>query len=426
MKLSLHSLLLFAGLFLFFIRCDITDQDFEKDITIADVQEYYSNLDLDHTNGRSDEISILWEDASYKDVTTGKALVFPIESTTRQYVSLEEQNVLVPINRATHAFAYKDEEDQIHLDYVLELQLEDTDLFTGYTIVGSWGSEPDRVYTYEDGNLIDGQSDGRLELDCVTTDYYECTSVSVGDVIYGNSCTLVRRSITCISTAPSQLAPEDFGTRGGGGGGSGDGTNLCPDPNIADLMVPCEDIPGCGANALPDDNGNCLCKPEYKKDSNGECVPDTDDPDLNPDCHSWDFVPVGPEGNYQACGVNGIHFDYYTSYPEGPNRTRYERAYYQLGTLYFEFPRVRADGSFISAGEAAYIMAQTAAITESRMELYFAGRPVPSGVELELKYLDIFRSIIERRGGRLTLNSNYGIVPVRQFETTLFGYGGCY
>ena len=257
MKLSLHSLLLFAGLFLFFIRCDITDQDFEKDITIADVQEYYSNLDLDHTNGRSDEISILWEDASYKDVTTGKALVFPIESTTRQYVSLEEQNVLVPINRATHAFAYKDEEDQIHLDYVLELQLEDTDLFTGYTIVGSWGSEPDRVYTYEDGNLIDGQSDGRLELDCVTTDYYECTSVSVGDVIYGNSCTLVRRSITCISTAPSQLAPEDFGTRGGGGGDGSDSPALCPHPSIVGLMVPCEES---------------VCEDGYVKDENGDCI----------------------------------------------------------------------------------------------------------------------------------------------------------
>ncbi|MEL7146454.1 MAG: hypothetical protein AAFO69_08810, partial [Bacteroidota bacterium] len=192
---------------LFCLSCQQHEEVLEKSITVEEVKAYFQGLPT-VASGRSDALEIIWEEGTYKDVTTGDALVFPISGNRQHYAKTEDGEVLIPVGQVSHALAYLDSEAQIHLDFVQQLPTAQTTEFTGHIIAGTWGEEPQWVFSFENGQLLNGDHSGRLELECTTVNYYECTAVSVNGVVYGNHCDLVRQSTTCTSsTAPGELAP---------------------------------------------------------------------------------------------------------------------------------------------------------------------------------------------------------------------------
>ena len=255
MKIASYALV--ALLLLLNVSCYQEETAITQSITIPQVQAFYNQLSQDNKGGRTEGLTILWEEGTYKGVSTGDALVFPVTSASSRYVQLEETEVLMRVESVAHAFAYLDNDQELHLDYVQQIPIRSSTNFTGHIIAGSWGQEPTMVFTYKNGELVNDARDGRLE-DCTTVSYYECTTVSVGDEIYGSSCDLVRQTTVCNNpTAAPELAPEDFGGRGGGGG-LGNRTSLCPHPGIVGLMVPCEEDVCEGEGYVKDQNGDCI------------------------------------------------------------------------------------------------------------------------------------------------------------------------
>ena len=271
MKLTNYAWLL-ALCFLPF-SCFEAEEITHKSLTTSEVQAFYNEIPQSNKNGRAEVLTIVWEKGSYKEVTTGDALVFPVVPAVDQYVGLEGTDLLMPFANVSHAFAYLDNEDQIHLDLVQQIETVPSALFTGYVMAGAWGEAPNMVFQYEDGYLVKSDTAGRLELDCVTSYYYECTSVSVGNVVYGDHCDLVGQHTTCLnSDAPMELAPEDFGNVGGGDGISGDESNLCPHPDIVGVMVPCEEIVACEEGFVMDENGDCITEKDIINELKNECL----------------------------------------------------------------------------------------------------------------------------------------------------------
>lgn len=144
---------------------------------------------------------------------------------------------------------------------------------------------------------------------------------------------------------------------------------------------------------------------------------------MSSDARSWQYVPVGPNEHYQATGVSGLYFDYITTYVDGKGKFHLEYVNYKFNTLYFEFPRVRADGTVISAKEAALLSAAAKDLAEEQVEMILGNQPRPMTAILENTMLTELRATLAPFGARVSLTPNYGTVPVNPYGKTLWGNG---
>ncbi len=220
----------------------------EKDITVAEVQEAFAAISNSLPGGRQDTIGIDWDNARYKDTSVGDALTFPLENAKNAYISTEENGVLYPVQNAGYAFAYKSEEGDVALEYVQTVPTADTEEFTGVVSVSDWNAGTKYAFFYENGVLQTPENNGRVESDCVEYYHFNCTSVTVNGVEYGDYCVLDRISTVCSTNqAPPVLAPGDYGEPSTGGSpsnndpGTSGSNNLCPHPTIEGQYVNCDD-----------------------------------------------------------------------------------------------------------------------------------------------------------------------------------------
>lgn len=183
-------------------------------------------------------------------------------------------------------------------------------------------------------------------------------------------------------------------------------------------------------NALVSDSGNGVAEAPIvdEGESGTMTIVQTNssvDPDLNSDCKSWQFSSAGPEGNYQVCAVSGIDFDFTTTYVDSKGKTRLEYVYYQFRTLYFEFPRKREDGTFITSGQAATINAAVKDLAEEAIEERFGNQPPPLGITMEQAFINELRAKLLPFGGRVTTLPNYPNTIVSNYSKTVIGNGYC-
>ncbi|MEL6561305.1 MAG: hypothetical protein AAFQ94_24165, partial [Bacteroidota bacterium] len=227
----------------FIFSCQSQDDTLiEKDISVSEVQSLYQHLNTTQSNGRqTSDLEILWDEARYKDVSTGDALVFPIKSSVRKYIRQDGTSTAYPIEQQAQAFAYRSDDGSLLLDYVQMIPTSQADLFTGYVSVSDWNGDPKHLFKYENGEYVGNQSNGRSEdLYCYWIDTETCTVVTSGGIDY-EDCE-ISSTLHChtIDTPPT-IAPGGFSDPGGGGS-PGDGSiELCPHPTIIGEFVPCED-----------------------------------------------------------------------------------------------------------------------------------------------------------------------------------------
>ncbi|NHA07720.1 hypothetical protein G7092_28225 [Mucilaginibacter sp. HC2] len=151
------------------------------------------------------------------------------------------------------------------------------------------------------------------------------------------------------------------------------------------------------------------------------------DPDFPSNCESWGYVPT-VLGDYQVCGVTDLRFDFITEWQA--NNTLHVD--YYRGTfskvLYFEFPRIRANGEVISAGKAAQLTARAKDAAEEILESQVeSSRPPSTNTESQAmltRYYNLLKNEIQAYGGRVSYNNNYGTVSVRSYTKSLSG-GSC-
>ncbi|MGK6353076.1 hypothetical protein [Parapedobacter sp. DT-150] len=276
--------------------------------------------------------------------------------------------------------------------------------FTGVAIVEDWFTSKSAFSLIEGGNPISTRQlltkpSGRTSLSMVVDpnpDTYVCypyyyeTCVTVyapsGDIPPVTTCA-PHYEIICEET--------DIGTIPGGGGGSGGGT---------------------GSNG----EGNTSFNGE---DGIGETgAIGNADPDLPSNCDSWEYQPVSG-GVYQACGVRNLRFDYITEYMEGNNlKIEYYRGTFTK-TLYFEFPRVRANGSIISEKEAARLTAQIKDVAEEILESHVEASPPPKNTFESNAMIDRFYNILQSKmaehGGRVSKTNHYGTSKIKDYSKSV-------
>ncbi|GAA5033696.1 hypothetical protein GCM10011506_26320 [Marivirga lumbricoides] len=273
-----------------------------KDITIEEVKEAFNARKKQNanarTNGSDTSIDILWDLAIYKELNVGDVLFFPTKSIGgeegKRYVSSGEGTKRFPVDYTSFGRAYKDEKDEVVLEYVMPVPTENTAEFTGYFLVSDWGEEVKQILVYENGNLI-GQTNPQSQNEisnrsggnCSIIDHWWCVQTSVGDRIVATRCTYDGSTMVC---EPDELAPPDPSNPGGGGGGSANpsGPNgLCAHPFIEGMWVDCdavicsenyvadengECVPDCGENMVLNSEGNCVCKQGFVSDGEGGCT----------------------------------------------------------------------------------------------------------------------------------------------------------
>lgn len=244
----------------------------EKDISIAEVRELYNQMNARQSNGReTNDLSILWDDGKYKDVSNGKALLFPLNASTQKYVRIKGYDKKYSVENVAQAFAYKKDDGTLTLDYVETIPTKETQLFTGYVIVKDWNGDAKHVFEYADGLLISQAGNGRSEQNCVETIFEECTKVTVNGELQSYHCETVGVSVECSNTdSPPTLADDDFGNPEGGGSPGGSDTSLCPHPTIEGAYIECGT---CGEEGfVRDANGNCVREEEIVNDFNNPCL----------------------------------------------------------------------------------------------------------------------------------------------------------
>ena len=148
-----------------------------------------------------------------------------------------------------------------------------------------------------------------------------------------------------------------------------------------------------------------------------------EDPDLTIDCSSFVFIPVGPNGLYQSCGVSNIDIDFFY---EAPAPHGYGYVKMKTDVIYFEMPRIREDGTIISSYEASLLSTQAVTYAEEQMEIQFAmSGPFHVLPTLQSAFVVNLNTILIPFGGRATLISNYGVVPIKSAEYWSPGTGPC-
>jgi hypothetical protein len=195
----------------------------------------------------------------------------------------------------------------------------------------------------------------------------------------------------------------------GGGGGSNPGGNLPPIINTG----------SGGIGTIPNNSAS---------DSDGGITVNGGKPydwDLSSNCQSFKYVPVTSNQAYQVCAVKDMRWDYNTVWQSGTN----QYSAYVVGSftknLYFEFPRIRANGTVISACDAAKATAlakdQAENILESQIE---SSPPALSPVQITAlrgRFMRILSAKMEEYGGRVNTTNNYpnAAMTIQSYSKTI-------
>ena len=145
---------------------------------------------------------------------------------------------------------------------------------------------------------------------------------------------------------------------------------------------------------------------------------DTDIIDLSADCETFQFVPVSQGGKYQSCGVSNIDVDVTFEHDFIPLQTVVKEYVFPL--FYFEFPRIRENGDFITKGEAAEFCANIVDNCEDQLEDFCEDHKVLSKEIVSAKYYSLLNEAIKVQGGRVVKTTNYGAVPINELKRTIF------
>lgn len=160
-----------------------------------------------------------------------------------------------------------------------------------------------------------------------------------------------------------------------------------------------------------DGTGTGSAPPLVGDEGTGES-PDAPDPDLPSNCDSWKYTPVS-SGDYQVSGVTNLRFDYISEYmgTDGKMHIDYYRGTFNR-PLYFEFPRIRANGDFLSPEAAARLTAEIKDRAEEILESQVNASPTPQTTiqsdQMIERFYNILKAQMEQYGGRVTKVNNYG------------------
>ena len=149
------------------------------------------------------------------------------------------------------------------------------------------------------------------------------------------------------------------------------------------------------------------------------------DPDLWPDCESFEFQ-VADNGIYQTCAVIGMTIDASRQFINSKGDIRIWHIGWEFPTLYFEFPHIRQDGSYVSQGKAATICAKLVRQAELNMEKEFQyNENAPSGYSISSSFSKHLKELLRLQGGRVSNVPNYGYSPINPMSYKKLSYGNC-
>lgn len=261
-------------LIVFVFSCEQTELERpSNNITVQEVQDHFNNFVTNHPNARVNSLDIVWDMAQFREISTGEAIVFPMEFPENQYISGAD-GIKVKISQTTFAFAYEIQ-NEIHLQIVKQIPTKVTTKFTGYMLVENLEGETIRYFEFEDGEFIEeyviGAEPENGRVTCEITEYYTCTVRTDGP----DDCTLDRTSLSC-KYAPTLAGPDPNGGDYGGGGVSGDSDSLeCGDGYFENAEGTCEEA---------------RCDPGHVKNINNKCVPCPDGDCSN--CSNGEFRDI--------------------------------------------------------------------------------------------------------------------------------------
>lgn len=210
--------------------------------------------------GRSDFKGLGWDRAIYKGVSLGNALVLPVEYAENVTVSKDGSNFQASL-KYSFAYGYK-EAGEIKLKVVQAIPTDNHPSFTGNLLVSSLNGAVERILIYEKGEFVEeqilpteggrGRTNGKT---CTVYTYWWCTEQEGPD-----DCDPLFEYEVCtftLSHEPS-LTNELVGPDENGGGDSvSEETQLCPNPLMPDMMVPCNEVT-CGEDYFLNEDGDCV------------------------------------------------------------------------------------------------------------------------------------------------------------------------
>jgi RHS repeat-associated protein len=144
---------------------------------------------------------------------------------------------------------------------------------------------------------------------------------------------------------------------------------------------------------------------------------------LYSNCNSFQFVPVGPNGNYQVSGVAGVYFNWYAAFKRDDGKMVYGMAEYKFNLLYFEFPRIRVyNRKIISSGVAGTIISKIIDRINDELDISILAARDPAAYATQNEYyiLNAIKIAIGVWGGRVTKEPMYGPVRIERFSKSFF------
>jgi len=267
MKSLLKNQLFIAFLFLLFSSC-IVEEPFKEyhQITVQDVKsQLKSELSpISESTMRTDgffEIpEVIWSEASYRIVSDGEVLDFPVDFQSNYYFGLAESEYIYLMEESTYLIAYK-ENEEIKINLVKKLPGPQNG--SGYLLIEDIQGNLQRLFEYDGENYTelgfrtDLTSNGRL----ATSGRYECEWVVIGYIQAGNAEPEPKTDYICkwVANPRESLSGEDFGggidspNRGGGG-----------------------TTTACNTKTHEIYNNQCVPKCEFGRGTNGICLSEAD------------------------------------------------------------------------------------------------------------------------------------------------------
>ncbi len=229
-------------------------------------------------------MDIVWDAAVYKELNVGDGLFFPIKSNPNKaggsFFSEPGSGKKVSTDYVSYSMAYKEENGEVVLEYIIPVATAETEKFTGFLLVSDWAGDAKRKVYYQNGEKVnvialskqvirnDELDNKRTKSNCYIIDHYWCTTVTTQEGSH-TTCTYEYSSIYC--DEPKYIAPPSPDTSSGG---SEDNQEAhCEHPFVQGMYVDCnEDF--CDEGYQLDQNGNCIqdpCENGYLRDLNGNC-----------------------------------------------------------------------------------------------------------------------------------------------------------
>jgi len=144
---------------------------------------------------------------------------------------------------------------------------------------------------------------------------------------------------------------------------------------------------------------------------------------LYSNCNSFQFAPVGPQGNYQTAGVAGVYFNWWTAYKRDDGKMVYGVTEYKFNLLYFEFPRIRIGSrKIISSGVAGTIISTIIDQINSGLDMSVLTTRDPAKYvnQNEAFILNAMKNALRIWGGRVTKEPMYGPVNIERFSKSFY------